>query len=102
MPAPPASAFGIVDAEQSAWVEARLTPHPVKTYLAPLHLRGSGGSNLPTSYVVCTNPAYPALRSARERAGQWGWPIHELAAGHDAMLIAPAATAELVERIAAG
>ena len=42
-----------------------------------------------------------ALAGAHDRAGQTGWPIHDLRAGHDAMVTAPAATAELIAAIAA-
>jgi pimeloyl-ACP methyl ester carboxylesterase len=102
MPPPPASAFGVFDPGQAAWVEDRLTPHPIKTYLSALQLRGPVGNGLPAAYVVCTDPVYPGLAEAHARAGQTGWPIHELRAGHDAMVIAPAATAELIDAIAAG
>jgi pimeloyl-ACP methyl ester carboxylesterase len=101
MPPPPASAFGVFDPGQAAWVESRLTPHPIKTYLSALQLRGPVGNGLPADYIVCTDPVYQGLAGAHARAGQIGWPIHDLRAGHDAMVTAPAATAELIAAIAA-
>ena len=102
MPAPPASAFGVVDPDRSAWLESKLTPHPLKTYLSELHIRADAGNGLRADYIICTAPVYRGLDEAHARAGQTGWPIHELATGHDAMVIAPAETADLMEAIAAG
>jgi pimeloyl-ACP methyl ester carboxylesterase len=102
MPPPPASAFGVVDPDQAVWVEDRLTPHPIKTYLTPLDLNGAVGNGRPAAYVVCTDPVYTGLADSHARADETGWPIHELKTGHDAMVTAPAATAELIDVLAAG
>lgn len=102
MPVPPASVFGIADKERAAWVESKLTPHPLKTYVSPLRIKALPGNGLRADYVVCTNPAYVGAAPAHERARQSGWPLHELATSHDAMVTAPAATAELFVTIAAG
>lgn len=101
MPVPSASAFGVVDPRQGAWLEQRLTPHPLNTYLTALSLDHAPANNLPADYVVCTDPVYAPLEAARQRARQSGWPMHELATGHDAMVTEPQATADLLETIAA-
>ncbi len=100
LPAPPASAFGISDPGQIARVESRLTAHPLKTYLTSLTFRNAPGNGLPAHYIVCTDPLYQPLESARERARKAGWPMHHLATGHDAIVTAPDATADLLETIA--
>ena len=102
LPAPPASVFGVRDPHQTAWVESRLTPHPMRTYHCALTLSNSCGNGLPADYIVCTDPIYQPLQSARERARQAGWPMHELPTGHDAMVTEPGATADLLEAIASG
>jgi len=102
VPAPPASAFGIGDATQAAWVESRLTPHPLNTYLTSLTFEHPLGNGLAADYIACTDPLYAPLETSRARVREAGWPIHELATSHDAMVSAPEATADLIEAIAAG
>jgi len=90
LPAPPASAFGVVDEKDSEWIKRRLTPHPLSTYTSPLNIKGPVGNNLPRTYIACTNPSYTALNSSRAWAkAQPGMRWAEIACGHDAMVIAP-------------
>ncbi len=102
LPAPSASAFGISDALQAAWVESKLTPHPFNTYLSALSLENPPANGMPADYIVCADPVYLPLEAARQRARQAGWPMHDLTSGHDAMVSAPQATADLIKLIAAG
>jgi pimeloyl-ACP methyl ester carboxylesterase len=102
IPAPPASAFGVTDPGQAAWVGSLLTPHPLNTYLSNLTFDNPLGNGLPADYIVCADPLYLPLEDARNRTRQLGWPMHDLPTGHDAMVSAPQATADLVEAIAAG
>lgn len=101
MPPPPASAFGIADANQARWVEDRLTPHPLKTYVSALHVRGRPGNGLPVDYIACSDPLYAGLIGAHRRAEAKGWRMHDLPTAHDAMVTAPLATADLLAAIAA-
>ena len=101
LPAPPPEAFGLLDPEHQAVIADRLTPHPFGCYTSPLHLKHDLGNGLPRNYVVCTEPIYPALAKSRELAQSLGWPMVELATGHDAMVSAPQATAELFMHLAA-
>jgi pimeloyl-ACP methyl ester carboxylesterase len=98
LPPPPAAAFGVLDPEQGAWLEARLSPHPFNTFRSPLRLRGPVGNGLPARYILCSDPIYGPLEKARQFARASGWPVIALATGHDAMLTAPQALAELLER----
>jgi len=102
IPAPPASAFGIADPGQAAWVESQLTPHPLNTYLTDLTFDNPLGNGLPADYIVCADPIYLPLESSRNRIHEAGWPMHDLPTGHEAMVSAPQATADLIEAIAAG
>ncbi|HLU54427.1 MAG TPA: alpha/beta hydrolase [Pseudonocardia sp.] len=95
-PPPGGAAFGLADPEDIAWVERRLTPHPVRTYAEPFPLARPLGGGRPVTYVACTDPAYPAVHSAHAIARREGWAFRELASGHDAMVAAPEATAELL------
>lgn len=102
MPVPPAAAFGVADSDQATWLERKLTPHPIKTYLSELRLESGVGNGLPADYIICDDPLYRGLAAAHARARQTGWPLHQLATGHDAMIISPAETADLLEVIASG
>ncbi len=90
LPPPPAGSFGIRDPDDQAWVERRLTPHPLSVYDSPLHIAAPVGNGLPCTYIACTEPPYPVLEDVwnwvREQ-DHWNW--LELATGHDAMVSAP-------------
>lgn len=97
IPAPPASAFGIADAADAAWLEARLTPHPLGTYTSAQSFHDEPGNGLPAEYILCNDPIYGPLQGARTRARSLGWPVREIATGHDAMVTAPEALVDLLE-----
>ena len=97
IPAPPPSAFGITDAAQAQSVASRLTPHPFNTYVSPLKLENKVGNDLPTSYIVCTDPIYKPLEATRNWVKAAGWKMIEIRSGHDAMVIAPERLAELLD-----
>ncbi|MGI4952055.1 MAG: alpha/beta fold hydrolase [Janthinobacterium lividum] len=102
IPPPPASYFDCPDPADAAWIARRLTPHPLGTFTTPLNLANPVlGNGRPCTYVACTDPVYPWLEASRQWArGREGWGWAEIAAGHDAMVSAPAELAELLVRIA--
>jgi pimeloyl-ACP methyl ester carboxylesterase len=91
-PPPPAEVFGLTDPADIAWVDRRLTPHPLRTYTDPFPLGTPLAAGLPVTYVCCTDPPYPAIASAHAIARGEGWDWRELATGHDAMISDPAGT----------
>ena len=60
------------------------TPFPLKPCQQPLRLTGAGDDTVPGVYIHCTAKTGedPLARSAG-RAREWGWPVFELATGHD-------------------
>jgi hypothetical protein len=85
-----ATAFGITDRDDIAWVDRRLTPHPLRTYSDPFEIRHPLGNGLPCSYLACTDPPYAPVAASHEQAQarlDWSW--QELSTGHDAMITAP-------------
>jgi len=100
LPVAPPESFGVTDPDQAANLERMLTPHPLATCTTPLKLGSPPGNGLPAHYIACTEPAYPPAVAMHERARKAGWPISELATGHDAMLTAPQETADLLDKIA--
>ena len=99
LPAAPVEAFGVFDPEDAEYMVSKLTPHPLATFISELKLDGPVGNRLPASFVSCTVPVYEPAAFCRQRAMEAGWPIYELATGHDAMITAPLATADLIERL---
>ncbi|GAA0999940.1 hypothetical protein GCM10009555_101820 [Acrocarpospora macrocephala] len=77
----------------------RPTPHPWLTYTEPLRLTGKGDQVL-GAFIECTDWMRVFTPHA-ERAAARGWPVYELATGHEAMVTAPAELAELLLRAAA-
>jgi pimeloyl-ACP methyl ester carboxylesterase len=95
IPVPPASAFGVFEADQVALLERHCTPHPLKTFDDPMVLKGPPGGGLPKVYIQCVDPVYEPLQSSRDfvkTQKDWAW--DEIATGHDAMISAPDALAE--------
>jgi pimeloyl-ACP methyl ester carboxylesterase len=94
IPVPPASAFGVFEANQVALLERYCTPHPLKTFDDPIVLKGPPGGSLPKVYIQCVDPVYEALQSSRDFVRtQTDWAWDEIATGHDAMISAPEALA---------
>jgi hypothetical protein len=56
-------------------------------------------SDVPAEFIECTD-WMRVFRGQRERAEARGWPVHELATGHEAMVTAPKALADLLLAIA--
>lgn len=101
MAIPEASKFGVSDPQQVAWLERRLTPHPLKAYTEPLALTHGLGNGLRKTYVAVTDPAYAPLANVRDWVRtQPDWEYRELQAGHDAMLTSPEALAALLCELA--
>lgn len=99
-PIPPAEAFGVSDPAQAALLMKHLVPQPLNTFRNPIELSGPVGNGAPATYVVCSDPLYAPLESSRQWARDAGWPIREIATGHDAMVSAPDALSDLLEELA--
>ena len=99
IPCPPASFFGIDSPEQIAWLERRLTPHPILTFMTPLQLQNPLGNGRPAAYIVCTDPQFTQTEPSRALAKAQGWKFYEIATGHNAMMSAPRELVDLFARI---
>lgn len=101
LPVPKAEAFGISDAQDLAWVDRHLKPHPYGTYLSTVALpelaKGGGAAALPRTYIDCTKPFYSDFNGLKGRVkANKKWKYIELATCHDAMVTMPKETAELL------
>ena len=102
--APSLLLVGLPD-EQRRWIEARLAPHPVRTWTQPIRLTGAA-AEIPTTYIRCTSDYDPddedtQRQDARIR-GEPGWRYRELAERHAAPFTAPRAVAEMLLEVVSG
>lgn len=98
IPPPGPEAFGVLNARQAAWLQPRLTPHPVSTMTSTLPIERPPGNGLPSRYIACTRPVYHPPQSVFDWADRSGWSIEEIATGHDAMVTDPDALVEMLDR----
>jgi len=100
-PPPAPKEFGVIDPADAAWLARRMTPHPYGTYTTPMTLANPIANGVPCTYIRCVEPAYPVVNPsgayAKSRAD---WQYLEIKSGHDAMVIAPAALAEMLMGLA--
>ena len=102
-PLPPnfAALMGITDPKLAEWVQERLTPHPLSTYEDPPPSGSSESASIPRTYIHCTvGPFASVTETFAARAKKLGWDVHELEAGHDAMLTHPKDLANILLGIA--
>lgn len=91
-PAPPAR-FGVTDPSDVDWLTARLSDHPLRTFQEPTVLTGRA-DDVPTSAIATdAELGIPFLDWYAER----GWPVARISSGHDPMVTAPEALADLFE-----
>lgn len=96
-PPPPAAWFGVTDPDMADWLSARLSPQPMATYTEPVPDVNAESGALPSVYVHCTGgPTTTLFATFAAKARSKGWPVHELATGHLAMLTAPGPLAEVL------
>ena len=92
------SVLGVTKQADVDWLTPKLTPHPWKTYTDPLRLRGAV-DDVPAAFVECV--AWMRVFAGQaDRARDRGWPVHELETGHEAMVTAPKALAEVLIELA--
>jgi pimeloyl-ACP methyl ester carboxylesterase len=94
---PPGTAeYLMVNENDRAWVESKLTPQPIGVSFQPIRLTGAREAITRKAYVRA--PAFisstfdDSLRRARDR----GWRIHEVPGGHDVMIDEPALLAQIL------
>ncbi|MGY1858163.1 alpha/beta hydrolase [Modestobacter sp. SYSU DS0290] len=92
------SVLGVTEQADVDWLTPRLTPHPWKTYTDPLRLSGAADA-VPAAFIECVS-WMRVFRSQADRARERGWPVHELETGHEAMVTAPKALADVLHELA--
>ncbi len=96
---PPPAMFGVTDPALVEWINARVTLHPVASYTEPVPPGNAKSLAVPRVFIHCTAnpPTTPDVFGPMAAKAQVkGWEVRELAAGHLAMLTAPAALSVLL------
>ena len=88
------SVLGVTEEADVAWLLPKLTPHPWRTYTDPLRLTGAVDS-VPAAFIECVS-WMRVFRGHADRARERGWPVRELETGHEAMVTAPKALADVL------
>lgn len=88
------SMLGVTDQDDLDWLAPKLTPHPWKTYTDVLQLNGRHAT-VPAAFIECVSWMRVFAEHAN-RARQRGWPVYELDTGHEAMVTAPRAVAQIL------
>jgi len=94
VPPVPATALGVSDAADLAWINARVVRQPFSTFNEPVRLTAPAGAGLPRAYIACVEPASGSFgQFAAKLRNDPGWQFKELRTGHNAMVTAPQALA---------
>ena len=100
LPSPSPKTFGVLDPETARRVKSQLTPQPMGVLTAPVTLTNPVANGVPRTYVTSTSPIFTSTHLTRAWVRDQGWEVRELATGHDAMITAPAETADLLLELA--
>ncbi|SFT57483.1 Alpha/beta hydrolase family protein [Geodermatophilus amargosae] len=90
--------LGVTEPADVDWLSPRLTPHPWKTYTDPLLLTGAVDA-VPAAFVECVS-WMRVFAAQADRARARGWPVREIATGHEAMVTAPDELAAVLVELA--
>lgn len=100
LPAPAPSFWGMTDAADVAWVQARLGPQPRQTFTQGVETPTDRTATLPRTYIRCAGYQGPFGPFAERAQREPGWRYHELPTGHDAMVSMPRELAALLLAVA--
>jgi pimeloyl-ACP methyl ester carboxylesterase len=97
LPPPPPGAFAVTEPLQVAWLQRRLRPMPLQTYVGTFTFRHSGSNGLRRTYVASVNPPHDLLVPVHHRIRiDKTWSFTTMETGHDSMVTAPDALASLL------
>tara|TARA_R110000787_G_scaffold163496_4_gene276675 strand:- start:342 stop:1052 length:711 start_codon:yes stop_codon:yes gene_type:complete len=99
-PMPP-DYFGVMDEADADWVVRRCVPQPIRTFSQPAHLRGAWKAVPKKMYLLAElHPNSRFDRFSVPLSQQPDWDVRTIAAGHDVMIDAPEALADILLELA--
>lgn len=104
IPASPAflDQWGVTDPAQRDQVGPRLTDFLLRCTTEPVTFPARALDAVACAYVQHTDPPLASLDRSIARARARGWPVVDVACGHDLMLAAPDRTVEVLTRLDGG
>lgn len=100
LPPPDPIVYGLSGADRD-WVARRQSPHPFAPYRQPLDFDGTRWRAMPRTFIDCVEPPLATVEPSRRRVReQPGWDLRVMQVGHDPMVQAPRALADLLIAIA--
>jgi pimeloyl-ACP methyl ester carboxylesterase len=107
LPVPTAAVLGLDTAAKPImdWDMRRMVPHPIRSFIEPLHFV-NGGPSAPCTYIVCDNPPMPNTSFVAHYeniiAGNYGdhWTARRIDTGHMCMMTALDETVALLAEAA--
>jgi pimeloyl-ACP methyl ester carboxylesterase len=82
--------LGVSDAADIAWVNRRVSDHPLATYIEPARLTHPIGNGVAKTYIACTGKTLPVFDKSKAKAqSEAGWDYVTLDGGHDCMVSEP-------------
>jgi hypothetical protein len=89
VPAPPAEAFGVNEADRQ-WVNDFCVPQPIGTFTSAIPLSGARENIARKTYIRATGSQTPSFDRALAAArSDPSWHCHEVPCGHDVMVDMP-------------
>jgi pimeloyl-ACP methyl ester carboxylesterase len=96
----PAEVFKVNEKDR-AWVNSKMTPHPVRCFTEKLKVTGANQAIAKKLYVRALDFENPPFDAALERCRQdASWQTATMKCGHDIMLDQPAELAAMLEKLA--
>ena len=93
----PAEVFQVRDASDAAWIDRRCVPQPIATFGQPIESASAIATVRRRIYIRADNDRVTAYAHCAEHAKSApDWSYHEISAGHDVMVDAPEALAEVL------
>lgn len=93
--------YGVGDADDLEWMQSRLTPQPLETFVQPLRLTDETAlRRIPRTDVVCISEL-SAVEGPQEGRSDGAQRVWEIETGHDLMITEPQAVAEMLLKVAA-
>jgi pimeloyl-ACP methyl ester carboxylesterase len=101
MPVPKAAAFRVNEKDQ-AWVDSKLTPHPIAPDRQKITLTGARDKIARKTYIRATaNGTHPILDALYAQSQQdKAWRAYGVPCGHDVMIDMPERLAEILQEVA--
>jgi hypothetical protein len=89
--------LGLTDVNDVAWVNRRVTDHPLSTYLQKVEFQNPIGNGVPKAYIACTGATLKVFDASKATAGtESDWDYVTLDSCHDCMVSDPNEVADLL------